>query len=137
MLASAGWPRDYQEQFWEAYPRRVAKKAAMKALNKVFKSKEVPFEVLLSAVKLYARSVVGKEMQYVAHPASWINAGRWDDEMDALLNMKVGTPNFARESVKVHVKQDTPQWEAWRKFRGKPLPVDKHGGWWVSSEWPR
>jgi hypothetical protein len=84
MLAPPKWPADYGEQFWEAYPRRVAKKAAMKALDNVRKSGEVPFEVLLSAVLTYARAVAGKDVQYVAHPATWLNAGRWDDDPTAI-----------------------------------------------------
>lgn len=84
MLAKTDWPRDYQEQFWETYPRRIAKKAACKALDKIKKASEVPFEVLLSAVRVYAKSVAKKDMQFIAHPATWLNAGRWDDDPVAL-----------------------------------------------------
>lgn len=85
MLTKSEWPADYREQFWEAYPRRIAKRAAFKVLERVCaKEQGLPFEVLLSAVKVYARSVAGKDMQYVAHPATWLNAGRWDDDPAAL-----------------------------------------------------
>lgn len=129
MLARSEWPKDYMEQFWDFYPRRVAKKTALKALEKVKRSNEVPFEVLLSAVKMYARATAGKDRQFVAHPATWINGGRWDDE-DLQPKAVVSSTGLVR------ISQDTPQWEAWRVFRGKPFPVDKDGGWWVSSEWP-
>lgn len=134
MLARTGWPQDYQEQFWDVYPRRVAKKAAMKALDRVRKGSEVPFEVLISAVKIYARAVAGKDVQYVAHPATWLNAGRWDDAPEALGGV-VSHAGIAVPGM-VRVLADTPQWDAWRKFRGKPLPVDRDGGWWCKTEWP-
>lgn len=84
MLARTDWPEDYLELFWDLYPRRVAKKAAARALDKVRKAREVPFEVLIAAVKIYASAVRGKDMQYIAHPATWLNAGRWDDDPRAL-----------------------------------------------------
>jgi hypothetical protein len=74
---------DFVDQFWRAYPRRVAKKAAVAALDRVRRSDEVDFPRLLDAVRQYARSVAGKDMQYVAHPATWLNQGRWDDEYPA------------------------------------------------------
>lgn len=78
------WPSNYAEQFWNIYPRRVAKKAAVRALEKVRKSGEVNFARLMQGVRMYAAAVHGKDMQYVAHPATWLNQGRWDDEPNAI-----------------------------------------------------
>jgi hypothetical protein len=36
----------------------------------------------------------------------------------------------------VFVHQDTPQWDAWTKYRGRPPPTDRRGGWFLPSEWP-
>jgi hypothetical protein len=38
--------------------------------------------------------------------------------------------------VGIHVKADTPQWDAWRRHRGKSAPRDKDNGWFFPSEWP-
>jgi hypothetical protein len=78
------WPPNFFEQFWAAYPRRVAKKAAVAALDRVRRSEEVTFDNLLDGVRIYARSVAGKDPQYIAHPATWLNGARWDDEPAAL-----------------------------------------------------
>lgn len=75
------WPTDWFCQFWSAYPRRVAKKAAWKALEKVRRNEEVEFEVLLVAVKAFAESVRTKDREFIPHPTTWINQGRWDDEL--------------------------------------------------------
>jgi len=83
MLSANDWPSDWFEQFWKLYPRRIAKKDAARALDKVRRSGEVEFLALLTAVENFARSVRGKDPQYIPHPATWINGGRWDDELAA------------------------------------------------------
>lgn len=137
MLARTEWPRDYQCLFWEYYPRKVSKKSAMKCLDRLRKSGELPFEVLISAVQVYARSVVGKDMKYVAHPATWLNAGRWDDAPDALLDVKVPASilsgqAFAGRAGLVLIKRGSPQAAAWEKRRG----WSPAGDWYGDSEYP-
>ena len=78
------WPANFGEIFWNAYPRRVAKKAAMRALDKVRRSGEVEFGVLIAAVQQFANAVSSRDMQFIPHPASWLNAGRWDDDVSAI-----------------------------------------------------
>ena len=85
MLMKPHWPTDAFEQWWSIYPRRVAKKFALKCFERLRSSGEVPFEVLMSATHNYACSVAGKDMQYVCHPATWLNQGRWDDDPQALI----------------------------------------------------
>lgn len=75
------WPEIWFEEFWKVYPRRVAKKAAWKALEKVRRNEEVEFNSLIAAVKAFAAHVRGKDAEFIPHPATWINAGRWDDEL--------------------------------------------------------
>jgi uncharacterized protein YdaU (DUF1376 family) len=42
-----------------------------------------------------------------------------------------------QDGGKFHVKIDSPQWAAWRKFYGgKAPPCDKDFGWLFPSEWP-
>ena len=81
--AEDNWPDDYQDQFWKTYPRRVAKIAAMKALDKA-RAAGVDFAKILTSVEQYKEQIARKrtEPQYVAHPATWLNQGRWDDEPD-------------------------------------------------------
>lgn len=70
------WPKDYRDLFWNGYPRKKAKKAALKALDRVRRSGEVTFERLIASVRKIPRS----EPAFIPHPATWLNAGRWDDE---------------------------------------------------------
>ena len=69
------------DAFWKAYPRKVAKQAALKAWNKA--TKKPTIEVILSALEIQKKSEqwTKDDGQFIPHPATWINAGRWDDEV--------------------------------------------------------
>lgn len=65
--------------FWAAYPKKVGKIAARKAFEKV----HVPVDELLAAVE---RQKNGRQWkrdngQYIPNPTTWLNQGRWDDEV--------------------------------------------------------
>jgi hypothetical protein len=75
------------EAFWAAYPRRVGKQAAIKAWAKAIKLTDP--QSIINGAKNYANAVKGDDPKYTAHPSSWLNAGRWDDEP-----MKTQTPAF-------------------------------------------
>lgn len=66
-------------EFWAAYPRKEGKRAAEKAYAAARK-REVPAARLLVAAKRYAAVTAHTEDRFVAHPATWLNQGRYDDE---------------------------------------------------------
>ncbi len=136
MLARSDWPHDYAEIFWEAYPRRVAKKEAMKALSAVRKANEVPFEILISAVRAFSRAMEGREMRFVPHPATWIRAGRWDDDLDALLGKSKVPVIHSVTPPMVIIRRFTAQAEAWERYRRAPIPWGRSSEWTVETEWP-
>ncbi len=65
-------------QFWAVCPKRVAIERARKAWIKAT-TIEKPDQII-DAMRVYAKSVVGKEPQYIAHPATWLNGQQWKDE---------------------------------------------------------
>lgn len=65
-------------EFWEAYPKRVAKGSARKAYRNA--RKRASHAEILAGVERYAVKVRGTEAEFIAHPASWLNADRWLDE---------------------------------------------------------
>lgn len=69
-------------QWYSKYPRKEAKAAALKAFIKV--RKNISLEVLVSGLQRYSVSIAGKERQHIALPATWLNAGRWEDEYGPL-----------------------------------------------------
>jgi hypothetical protein len=92
---------DSFEAFWMAYPRRVAKGTALRAWTKAVKAlvkegmpNSQAIAVIIAGVDRYAEAVRGKEAQYVAHPASWLNAQRWLDEPDPTPGRKTRAPKI-------------------------------------------
>lgn len=71
------------EAFWKAYPRKIGKKAALKAWSN---AKDRPaIETILSAIALQSGSDQWKKDagQFIPHPSTWLNQGRWHDEVGA------------------------------------------------------
>ena len=65
--------------FWSNYPRKVGKGAARKAWKAALKKTDA--EMLQECALLY-RITCPKDPQYIAHPATWLNAERWLDDMN-------------------------------------------------------
>lgn len=65
--------------FWQAYPRRVAKMEAKKAYDKALKS--ATHQEIMDGVQRYAIYTQSTEHRFIKHPASWLRAGCWEDEL--------------------------------------------------------
>ncbi|MBR9765907.1 MAG: helix-turn-helix domain-containing protein [Rhodobacteraceae bacterium] len=73
-------PEDRFPDFYEAYPRKIARGNAEKAWAKAVKS-ALPQEIIDGARRYAALCrQKGTEAQFIAHPATWLNAQRWADE---------------------------------------------------------
>lgn len=70
------------DAFWKAYPSKVGKDAARKAFAKR-KFDEKTFAQVLQALELHKVSErwTKDNGQYIPNPATWLNQGRWEDEM--------------------------------------------------------
>ena len=70
---------DAFERFWSVYPRKVGKQSAKRAFEKV----KLPIETLVTAVERQKCSDqwTRDNGQYIPHPTTWLNQGRWDDEL--------------------------------------------------------
>lgn len=67
-------------EFWKLYPRHVAKANAEKAFKKKCTSEKV-YTAIMNGLQTYVASCKGKDPQYIAHPATWLNGERWNDEV--------------------------------------------------------
>jgi hypothetical protein len=67
------------DQFYETYPRHVAREAALQAWRKLNPDSALTLTILV-AVERYKSEVQDREPTYIAHPASWLNGRRWEDE---------------------------------------------------------
>lgn len=67
----------FDHELWLHFPRRVGKGQARKAAKAAIK-KTSP-ETIIAGVRAFAASAAGKDEQYIAHPATWLNGERWSD----------------------------------------------------------
>jgi hypothetical protein len=76
---------DKFDTFWAAYPRKIGKDAARKAFAKRNVTKEL-LQQMLDAIEAQKRSEQWQKNggQFIPHPATWINQGRWQDETEQL-----------------------------------------------------
>ncbi|MEF2979067.1 hypothetical protein [Subtercola sp. YIM 133946] len=65
-------------EFYMAYPRKVGKEAARKKFIAI--ARKVDPQLIIEGARRFAADPNLPEKQYVPHPATWLNAGRWDDE---------------------------------------------------------
>lgn len=86
------------DAFWSAYPRKVAKRAAMKAFAKVMQSKDAPtIKQLLDGVNRYKSSTL--DSKFIAHPATWLNQGRWEDDLPETTSQHVTEQDYEKQNV--------------------------------------
>lgn len=71
------------ETFWNCYPRKIGKKAARKAWQKA--TDKPCLAALLEALDQQKRSEqwLKEGGQFIPHPTTWLNQGRWDDVVQA------------------------------------------------------
>lgn len=76
---------DRFDEFWDTYPRKVGKDAAKRAYLKRRPDADLHAR-MLAAIDRQARDPAWRKDggQFVPHPATWLNAGRWEDEPAAV-----------------------------------------------------
>lgn len=75
---SASTPEALFPYWYSCYPRKVGREAAKKAFDKALK--KIGYEELVVATLRYSQDPNLPEKQFIPHPATWLNQGRWDDE---------------------------------------------------------
>jgi len=69
------------DAFWAIYPRKVAKQPALEAYLAVIRRGVAPHEIA-SGASAYAGARAGKDPEKTAHATTWLNQGRWTDEIE-------------------------------------------------------
>ena len=69
------------DRFWKTYPNKVGKDAARQAFDKR-NPDDALVDLMVSAVELQKQSSkwTKDDGEYIPHPATWLNQGRWQDE---------------------------------------------------------
>ena len=67
--------------FWSKYPRKVAKKTAMQSFARLpMDEQELAIDALETHLEYWKLKQTEKD--FIPHPATWLNQGRWEDELD-------------------------------------------------------
>ena len=74
---------DRFDVFWKSYPRKVARKNALKAWLKI-KPDDALTKQIIDAIN--KQGLCNREIQFVPHPTTWLNAARWEDEIAPNVN---------------------------------------------------
>jgi len=79
------------DEFWATYPRKAGKDAARKAFAKRKPSLEL-LNQMIQAIRDQAKTDAWRKDggQYIPHPATWLNEGRWQDETTVDLSVQAG-----------------------------------------------
>ena len=67
-------------RFWQAYPRKVGKRNAQKAFERLQVDKPL-LDKMLRQIAHAKQSRQWQDVQYIPHPATWLNGRRWEDEL--------------------------------------------------------
>ena len=69
------------EQFWQHYPRKIAKRAAQKAFDRLTKQEQSDAVEAIEQHLAYWK-LKGTEIDFICHATTWLNQGRWEDILD-------------------------------------------------------
>jgi biotin operon repressor len=65
------------DSFWESYPKKVDKGAALRAFRRAIKNLDPA--VVIAGAKAYAEDPNLPEKQFIKNPATWLNAEAWNN----------------------------------------------------------
>ncbi len=115
--------------FWDAWPKRVARKDARKAFDRAIRTASL--ETILEGVERYR---AGKpEWQDYAHAATWLNGERWADEWENAPR-QLTAQQRADMASKVRLHRDDPLFQAIARSRGEHPPTTADGNWYFPIE---
>lgn len=83
---SAGSRSDTFDRFWQSYPRKVGKGAALKVWDRMRPPTDL-IEKIIAAVEAQkcSQQWVRDGGQFIPHPSTWLNQMRWEDELEVNL----------------------------------------------------
>jgi len=75
------WVEAFGEFFWPAYPRKVAKPAALKAWRAIKPQTEEMLTQIIDGLAPWVKYWKQRgDPDFVAHPSTWLNQHRWEDK---------------------------------------------------------
>lgn len=66
------------DEFWAFYPRKIGKGGAKKTWQKI--TRTVKPDQIIEGARRMSQDPNLPETQFIPHPSTWLNEGRWEDE---------------------------------------------------------
>jgi len=86
------------EEFWKLYPRKVSKRVAQKIWERMTKDEqEAAFEALPVHIKYW--KLKETDTEFIPHASTWLNQGRWEDELDMQEKKPPALPWYSDEQL--------------------------------------
>lgn len=68
-------------KFWAKYPRKVSRKMAEIAWNKLnIFEQSIAFDAIDAHIKYW--ETIGTAKEFICHASTWLNQARWEDELE-------------------------------------------------------
>jgi len=121
------------EEFWKAYPKKIGKDAARRAFEKRKITAEL-MTLVMQSVRKQCQSDAWKkdDGQFIPHPATWLNQGRWQDEIDTATAAPAEQSLMTRGGVEeLALKLGEPRWSQmipFETYRRKILTLAQERG---------
>jgi hypothetical protein len=96
------------EEFWHHYPRRVGKLAAQRAYRTA--RKHATAEAIQAGLGL---AQFARDPQFIPHPATWLNQGRWMDDLETI------RPRKARVECSHEPRCNSKEWCAMLRWKSE------------------
>ena len=89
------------EKFWASYPRKTAKRNALRAFEKLNVTEALLTEMLAALDwQRHSEQWTKDNGSYIPHPATWLNGRRWEDERPGTKTRTLTTENG--ETIKLY-----------------------------------
>jgi hypothetical protein len=111
-------------EFYTLYPRKQGRRAAEKSWQRLSSQEQQDaLEALPNHIEYWKLKQTEKD--FIPHPATWINQGRWEDELDMEVkkNKKPDLPWYSSEELTTKKAQEVqcPAYagEGWQQWRAR------------------
>ena len=95
------------DDFWRAYPKKVARTDAMLAFTRA--ARLAPVDEIIRGAMHYAAERTGEVPRYTKHPATWLSKGCWSDPPAEPRGLPRGSPHLnshTRGSIAARMHSD-------------------------------
>ena len=111
-------------EFYALYPRKQGRRAAEKSWQRLSMiEQQDAYDALSNHIEYWKLKQTEKD--FIPHPATWINQGRWEDELDMEVkkNKKPDLPWYSSEELTAKKAQEVqcPAYagEGWQQWRAR------------------